>query len=840
MPEARIISYLGLALVIYLIAGLHSLEGDLDTVGLSIASIAVAIAALGPFWTQRRPGVVGSRRITALCLCAAIALVGIVKPHTRSLSVLGVHFGALCGFGSIVLDLALSVPKEVGRIVQRPLFRAFPYLLGAVATAIGLAAVAPTVAPFGKPWLFSYWWVLVPPVFAALAVLFALGLRLIPFRFASSPEQMASNSWAVQSLIPAAFVIVLFGALWIVGLVQLDAWWCRGAIAMVAAVAVVGHILLADGRYRLRAAQFARFATGSLCALAPIAAAVALLPPVMALEPLSLALGIAAIVLAYSLLYWGLWPLVWRLVAPAGGRLLDAVNRCIGRMASASSFEEIAHAVLMPLREASGSPSAEPLLYIFNPQRELHLDAAGQPHSASRPMSGPLNDYLAQNRGEIVLRDPLEASIVRQPPLRPLVEVLVSLDALCVLPLVAGDNLEGALVIPKGVRKNSITLEELEALRRLSRHVVGLVVVLSAQARADQRANDLSSAHAQAAARVVSLEEELTTLRAEARLLKAGRATEALTQPQVAYSKSMRELLNRISEVASSSSHALLVSETGTSLESLAYLLHVRSKRAGRAFVIGDCASASAEECGRALFGQKQKDGDFPGWLRLAEGGSLLLLDLPALPCEVQRTLGWALATRQAQAIDGDAPYSLNASIIATSRSEIGALVAAGAFDAELAKRLEPGVVRVPRLRDRLEDLSSLVLLELNRASRVLGRESIGIEAEALEILQGHTWPGNLDELRLVIERAVAKARAARVSSSDLPALGPGVAAKTETLELFEGTFDDIERRILEQAIANAGGNKSQAARMLGLKRTTFLDKLKRYRLDDDKTPTSE
>jgi DNA-binding NtrC family response regulator len=565
-----------------------------------------------------------------------------------------------------------------------------------------------------------------------------------------------------------------------------------------------------------------------------MAAAVAFLPPAMALSPLSLALGIAATVLAYSLLYWGLWPLVWRLVAPAGGRLLDAVDRSIDRMASASSFEDIARAVLMPLREASGSPSADPLLYIFNPQQELHLDAAGQPHTGSRSMSGPLADYLGQKRGEIVLRDPLQASIVRQPPLRPLVEVLVSLDAFCVLPLLAGDHLEGALVIPKGVRKSSITLEELEALRRLSRHMVGLVDVLSAQARAEQRANELSVAHAQAASRVLSLQEELTTLGAEARLLKAGRSTEALTRPQVAYSKSMRELLNRISEVATNSSHALLVAESGTPLESLAYLLHERSERAGHAFMIGDCASASAEGCGGALFGQKQKDGDFPGWLRLAEGGTLLLLDLPAMPSEVQRTLGWALATRHAQAIDGDAPYLFNACIIATSGSEMAPLVAAGALDAELAKRLEPGVIRVPPLRDRTEDLSSLVLLELNRASRVLGREPIGIEAEALEILQGHSWPGNLDELRLVIERAVAKARTARVYPADLPALGTSVTPKVEKSEFFEGTFEDAERRILEQAIANAGGNKSQAARMLGLKRTTFLDKLKRYRLDDD------
>jgi DNA-binding NtrC family response regulator len=149
---------------------------------------------------------------------------------------------------------------------------------------------------------------------------------------------------------------------------------------------------------------------------------------------------------------------------------------------------------------------------------------------------------------------------------------------------------------------------------------------------------------------------------------------------------------------------------------------------------------------------------------------------------------------------------------------------------------LESGVARVPPLRDRGEDLPSLVLLELNRASRVLGREAVGIEPAALEILERYDWPGNLDELRSVIERSVAHATGERVYPADLPALGENAAPKAAPSDLFNGTFEDAERRILEQAITNAGGNKSQAARMLGLKRTTFLDKLKRYRLEEDKS----
>lgn len=258
----------------------------------------------------------------------------------------------------------------------------------------------------------------------------------------------------------------------------------------------------------------------------------------------------------------------------------------------------------------------------------------------------------------------------------------------------------------------------------------------------------------------------------------------------------------------------------------------------GRPFVIGDCAAASAESCGKALFGAPDSSGEFPGWLRLANGGTLTLLDLTAMPREVQRSLAWALATRQAQCVDADAPYPLDVRIVATSRAEPGQLVEAGALDPELSKRLCSAVLRVPPLRERADDLPSLILLELTRAARVLGRPPIGVETSVLQLLQRHDWPGNLDELRWFIERAVSKAGGSRVESKDLPA-PVGVAELTEAPRepIFSGALEAVERRILEQAMANAGGNKSRAARLLGLKRTTFLDKLKRYGLDEDKAP---
>jgi DNA-binding NtrC family response regulator len=121
------------------------------------------------------------------------------------------------------------------------------------------------------------------------------------------------------------------------------------------------------------------------------------------------------------------------------------------------------------------------------------------------------------------------------------------------------------------------------------------------------------------------------------------------------------------------------------------------------------------------------------------------------------------------------------------------------------------------------------VLLALDRAARTQGRPPVGIDQAALDVLLTHDFPGNLRELGSVIERAVRAARGPKVLRDDLPPLDPG----TPEEHPLTGTYEAIERRLLEHALLRAAGNKSEAARLLALKRTTFLDKLRRYQLDD-------
>jgi two-component system, NtrC family, response regulator HydG len=837
LSEARIIAYLGLALVGYLIAELHSLQGDFDAIGMAISLIALGLAAVGPIRNRFRVGPPGSGRIAALGFLSAVGLLGLIVPHPRSITVIAMHLTALCGFGSIVGDLALSLPEGNTRKNSLRRYRVLFYLVGAVAAIAGLTSLAPAVGILGPARFAPSWLLFVPPVFAAVALFFALIFRSMTGRLAEFPEKMASNNWARQGLFPLATVLLATVPLRGLGLMTLDAGWYRGAIAVAAVALVGGHTLAAEPRFRLASAAFSRVAITSFLAFIPVSTAVTFnLAQLNSPDLASRILSVMAIVAAFVLIYWVLKPSVWRALAPAGGRLLEAVTISLARLPTAVKLEEIAQVTLLPLREASRSFAAEPLLYTFFPDQQLSLDAAGVPHATSRALSSAIREYIDKNRGEIILRDSLQASIVRQPPLRPLVDALVTLDALCVVPLVSGDDLEGALIVPKAARRSPLTSEEIEALRRLSRQLVAPIQVFSALARAEMRENELTHRCQQATGELKFLQSELTYLRAEAKALKTGKAAEVLSRPVIAYSSGARALLNRINELAANANHAFFITESGIPVEPLAYLLHASSSRAEQSFVIGDCAATSADRSGSALFGQQQGDRELPGWLQLALGGSLLLLDVPALPIAVQRSLAWALATRQAQVIDGQAPYSLDVRIIATVRAEPDTLVASGALDAELSKRLEEGIVQVPPLRERREDIPSLVLLEIDRACRVYGREPVGIKPEALEILQEYEWPGNLLELSAVIEQAILRARTNRITPSDI-SLGTS-SSHTEPptpSEHEDATFSALERRILEQAMTNAGGNKSKAARMLGLKRTTFLDKLKRYQLESDK-----
>jgi two-component system response regulator HydG len=290
----------------------------------------------------------------------------------------------------------------------------------------------------------------------------------------------------------------------------------------------------------------------------------------------------------------------------------------------------------------------------------------------------------------------------------------------------------------------------------------------------------------------------------------------------------MRTLCARLLDVAAQDVPLTLAAEVGTPTLALAAYVHKHGGRRDGPFLVTDCAELE-DNARERLFGSSGVNQSL-GLIALAQKGTLVLENIVGLPSDVQRALASALAARRASPSRSASSYTIDARLIATVRRPLDELIAQGALCEELARWLRPVSYSVPALRECREDIESLALLALDRAGRVLGKSVPGLAPEALTALKEYHFPLNHYELELLVERAVADAPGVRVELADLPPLPRGNA----TL----GSFLDQERDILRRALEQAGGNRTRAARALGLKRTTLIEKLRRLGVDEGRSET--
>ena len=863
MKTSRITPLLAPAAALYLAAdaasathGLNAMEWLAACLAVTLSAAALAIRRLlaAEFSGARRVGelVVGARRVGALGAFAGIGLAASLAPETGSLLRATTAAVVLPAAGALLMDLAFNLPDRVGGARARTVVS----VLAVVAAVGGVAAVLPVFIVFGEPVLVPREWTQAPTLFLWTAVFGAFLLR-IARRRRSTPDARAANAWATVGLIPA--VAVSSWSVWFIGRGPSRIGETAMALGGAAALAVVyGHAAMIDPSRRLTASSSVRHLAARTCVLAlAVASGVSLrdaLPP----DRWTLAVGI----LGWLLVLYAAWrviePLVEHMLAPRSGRLLRAVDDARAALRRADGLEEIAAAVLAPLRlrrsrwgRADSGSAASPRLRLFDPPMEVGIDLAGT--GRSRPLTedaSALEAYVREHPGEVVIAKDLDVAIVRRPELRALAEALEALDAFSVVPMAHETDVEGCIVLADD-GGGGLSLEELEALRALGRDVAVRISSVAGLGRASQRLARMAARNDELEETLEARQGEIERIRFEARALRSGRGEARQKAPPVAYSESTRALERRLAELAHADGPVLLEAEPGTALDRVARRLHEASPRHDGPFLVADLSAVAPEALGEAVFGDSEGR---PGWLRLAADGTLLLADLPALPRGLQRELAESLATKQVRTADGAESYPLRARLIASSREGLLGLRAHEVIDEELARWLVPGVVRLPPLRERRDDIPSLVLLALDRSCRVLGRKPLGVTQEALEVLLAHDWPGNLRELQHVIDRAVLRSDGPKVQRDDLPPLAGAEAtrvtrashydagnaqpdptssqvARPEEAAWLEGTWLEVERQILERALSAAEGNKSEAARILDLKRTTFLDKLRRHGL---------
>ena len=311
----------------------------------------------------------------------------------------------------------------------------------------------------------------------------------------------------------------------------------------------------------------------------------------------------------------------------------------------------------------------------------------------------------------------------------------------------------------------------------------------------------------------------------------------------------VRQLLQLVRRVAVSSSAVLLRGESGTGKELLARALHDCSPRAGKAFIKVHCAALSPGLLESELFGHVKGAytsaiRDRVGRFESADGGTLFLDEIGDISLEVQTKLLRVLEEMTFERVGSSEPVQVDVRIIAATHRDLEAMIVQGAFREDLYFRLNVLPIRVPPLRQRVEDIPELAQHFLELYAAKLGKPVRLLDDDALVAMKSHPWPGNVRQLENVIERAVVVADGGVIGLDALPAEirnpppDAGISlddmSLPELAEAFHADRDERDRRQREQlvrALASAGGNKAVAARALGLARSTLLSRLRKHGL---------
>jgi DNA-binding NtrC family response regulator len=299
-------------------------------------------------------------------------------------------------------------------------------------------------------------------------------------------------------------------------------------------------------------------------------------------------------------------------------------------------------------------------------------------------------------------------------------------------------------------------------------------------------------------------------------------------------SKPMREIFDLIRRVADSPTNILITGESGTGKELVARALHYNSERKDAAFVAVNCAAIPEHLLESELFGHirgafTDAKGDKRGLFEEAEKGSLFLDEISELPLMLQAKLLRAIQEKEIRRLGATKPIAVDARVIAATNLNLAEEVKAKRFREDLYYRLNVIELRLPPLRERREDIPLLVESFLRKFGQGRGKAVKGVSEATLAILVDYGWPGNVRELENVIERAVTLTRSDTILPDDLPAAIQGARGDRRLLdEASEKTLPlhEVEKEYIKKILDKMGGNKYQAAQVLGIDRKTLYRKL--------------
>ena len=299
-------------------------------------------------------------------------------------------------------------------------------------------------------------------------------------------------------------------------------------------------------------------------------------------------------------------------------------------------------------------------------------------------------------------------------------------------------------------------------------------------------------------------------------------------------SKPMREVFDLIRRVADSQTNVLITGESGTGKELAAKAIHFNSDRRSGPFVPINCAAIPEALLESELFGHMKgaftdAKGDKRGLFEEAHGGTLFLDEISELPVMLQAKLLRAIQEKEIRRVGSTKSVAVDTRIIAATNLALADEVKAKRFREDLYYRLNVIEIRMPPLRERREDILLLVDAFLKKCAEASRKAVKGIAESALALLVDYPWPGNVRELENVIERAVTLTRGEKVTPEDLP---PAIHGSRGDRKVIDDAADrtlpleDVEKEYILRILDKTGGNKYQAAQLLGIDRKTLYRKL--------------
>jgi len=310
----------------------------------------------------------------------------------------------------------------------------------------------------------------------------------------------------------------------------------------------------------------------------------------------------------------------------------------------------------------------------------------------------------------------------------------------------------------------------------------------------------------------------------------------------IGHSRIMRDLLQLLETVAATSSTVLITGETGTGKELAARAIHHSSPRRSNRFVAINCSAIPETLLEAELFGHVRGAftgavGTRQGRLEQAHKGTVFLDEVGTMSPALQAKLLRVLQEREFERVGDSHTIKIDVRVIAATHSDLSRMVAEGTFREDLFYRLNVIPVQLPPLRDRREDIPLLVQHFFQKLSADAGRGAVTVSQEALRRLMAYPWPGNVRQLENAVERALAFSPGrSQINVQDLP---PEVQSQPAPLDASDVWFPDdgvdfasyieaAELSLIKRSLERTQGNKRQAAKLLNLKRTTLIEKLKR------------